>query len=114
MPPVVIAYIALAFAITLEVVGSSFLQRSAQFTRPVPTAVMALCYVASFYALSQSLKILPLGIAYAIWAGVGIVLTALIGVFVFRQALDLAALIGIGLIVAGVVVMNVFSRTVGH
>lgn len=114
MPSVISAYIALAFAITLEVTGSTFLQKSAQFTRPWPTAAMALCYVASFYALSQALKVLPLGIAYAIWAGLGIILTASVSFFVLRQALDMAAWLGIGLIVAGVVVMNAFSRTISH
>lgn len=114
MPPIVTAHIALACAIVLEVTGSTFLQKSDQFTRPWPTAAMAVCYVASFYALSQALKVLPLGIAYAIWGGLGIILTATVGVFVLRQAVDSAAWLGIGLIVAGVVVMNVFSRTTGH
>ncbi|NEW94095.1 multidrug efflux SMR transporter [Rhodopseudomonas sp. BR0M22] len=114
MPSIVTAYIALGFAIALEVTGSTFLQKSAQFTRPLPTVAMAICYVASFYMLSQALKVLPLGVAYAIWAGLGIILTATVSFFVLRQALDVAAWLGIGLIVAGVVVMNVFSRTVGH
>jgi small multidrug resistance pump len=114
MPPIITAYIALAFAITLEVTGSTLLQKSEQFTRPWPTAAMALCYVASFYALSQALKVLPLGIAYAIWAGLGMVLTAAVGFFVLRQALDTAAWAGIGLIIAGVIVINLFSRTVSH
>lgn len=114
MPSIFVSYIALGFAIALEVTGSTFLQKSEQFTRPLPTAAMALCYVASFYMLSQALKVLPLGIAYAIWAGLGIILTATVSFFVLRQALDVAAWLGIGLIVAGVIVMNVFSRTVGH
>lgn len=114
MLTIVTAHVALAFAIIFEVTGSTFLQKSAQFTRPWPTVAMALCYVASFYALSQALKVLPLGIAYAIWAGLGIILTAAVGFFVLRQALDLAACLGMGLIVAGVVVINVFSRTAGH
>lgn len=114
MPPIITAYLALVCAIALEVTGSTFLQKSDQFSRFWPTAAMALCYVASFYALSQALKVLPLGIAYAIWAGLGIILTAAVGFFVLRQALDTAAWLGIGLIVAGVVVMNLFSRTAGH
>lgn len=114
MPSIVTAYTALAFAISLEVAGSTFLQKSMQFTRPLPTAAMALCYVASFYMLSQALKVLPLSIAYAIWAGLGIILTAAVSFFVLRQALDVAAWLGIGLIVSGVTVMNLFSRTVGH
>lgn len=107
-------YIPLAIAIGLEVVGTSLLQRSAQFTRLWPTLGMAVCYLASFYLLSLSLRLLPLGIAYAIWSAVGIVLVALIGLVVFGQRLDLPAVIGLGLIVAGVIVVNLFSKTVGH
>lgn len=107
-------YIALILAIGLEVVGTSLLQRSAQFTKLWPSLGMAICYLGSFYLLSLSLRVLPLGIAYAIWSAVGIVLVALIGLVVFGQRLDLAAVIGLGLIVAGVIVVNLFSNTVGH
>lgn len=107
-------YVPLVFAIGLEVVGTSLLQRSEQFTRLAPTVGMALCYLASFYLLSLSLRALPLGIAYAIWSALGIVLVALIGFFVFGQRLDLPAVIGLALIVLGVLVVNLFSRTVGH
>lgn len=84
--------------------------KSEQFTKIVPTAIMALFYVTSFYLLSIALKALPLGIAYAIWAGLGIVLTCLISVVVFRQTLDAMALLGIAMIVGGVVVINAFSN----
>ncbi|SET13693.1 SMR family transporter [Paracoccus homiensis] len=107
-------YLALIGAIGLEVVGTSLLQRSEQFTRLLPTVGMALCYLASFYLLSLSLRVLPLGIAYAIWSALGIVLVATIGLVVFGQKLDLPAVIGLILIVAGVVVINLFSRSVGH
>jgi small multidrug resistance pump len=107
-------YISLAIAIGLEVLGTSLLQKSQQFSRLWPTVGMAVCYIASFYLLSLSLRILPIGIAYAIWSALGIVLIALIGLFVFGQKLDLAAVIGLGLIVAGVVVVNLFSNTTGH
>ncbi|GHG25083.1 MULTISPECIES: SMR family transporter [Paracoccus] len=107
-------YVPLVAAIGLEVVGTSLLQRSEQFTRLAPTVGMALCYLASFYLLSLSLRALPLGIAYAIWSALGIVLVALIGFFVFGQRLDLPAVIGLALIVLGVLVVNLFSRTVGH
>lgn len=107
-------YIPLVLAIGLEVVGTSLLQRSQQFTRLAPTVGMALCYLLSFYLLSLSLRSLPLGIAYAVWSALGIVLVALIGFFVFGQRLDLPAVIGLGLIVLGVLVVNLFSRTVGH
>lgn len=107
-------YVPLVLAIGLEVVGTSLLQRSQQFTRLAPTVGMALCYLLSFYLLSLSLRSLPLGIAYAVWSALGIVLVALIGFFVFGQRLDLPAVIGLGLIVLGVLVVNLFSRTVGH
>ena len=114
MNPLLLAYGFLTLAIVSEVAGSSFLQRSAQFTKLGPTLIMAVSYLASFFFLSQALKTLPLGIAYAIWGGLGIVLTAIVSVVIFRQALDAAALLGIALIVSGVVVMNVFSRSAAH
>lgn len=107
-------YLPLGLAIVLEVIGTSLLQRSEQFTRLLPTMGMALCYLASFYLLSVSLKALPLGVAYAIWSACGVALVAVIGLVVFGQRLDLPAVVGLALIVAGVVVINVFSRTVGH
>lgn len=107
-------YAALLLAIALEVVGTSLLQLSQQFTRLLPTVGMAVCYLLSFYLLSISLKVLPLGIAYAIWSAVGIVLVAVIGLIVFGQKLDLPAVIGLGLIILGVLVVNLFSKTVGH
>ena len=108
------AYILLALAIVSEVTGSTFLVKSEGFTQLVPSILVVVFYVISFYLLSQVIKTIPLGVAYAIWGGVGIVLTALIGFLIFRQSLDLAALIGIALIIGGVIVMNVFSKTVGH
>ncbi|HEU0220712.1 MAG TPA: SMR family transporter [Paracoccaceae bacterium] len=114
MPAIHAAYAALAAAIVAEMVGTALLQKSEQFTRILPTLAMIACYTASFYFLAQALRAVPLGIAYAIWGGVGIVLVALIGVLVFRQAMDWAAILGIGLIVAGVVVLNGFSQTISH
>lgn len=114
MNPALIPYAALLVAIVFEVIGTSFLQASQQFTRPLPTAMMALCYAAAFYFLSISLKVIPVGIAYAIWSGLGIVLISAVGLVVFKQSLDTPALIGLGLIVAGVVVVNVFSSSVSH
>jgi len=114
MNPVLQAYGALGLAIVCEVTASAFLQKSEQFTRMGPMIAMTVLYLAAFFLLSQALKAMPLGVAYAIWAGLGIVLTAIVGVVAFRQVLDMAALIGIGLIVGGVVVMQVFSRATGH
>ncbi|BAR61587.1 small multidrug resistance pump [Bradyrhizobium diazoefficiens] len=107
------AYTALALAIVSEVIASAFLQQSAQFTRPWPTLAMVLFYVASFYALSVA-RVIPLSIAYAIWGGVGIILTATVSFVLFRQMLDAAAFVGIGLIVSGVVIINLFSETMVH
>ncbi|MDB6176979.1 SMR family transporter [Paracoccus sp. Z330] len=107
-------FLPLILAIGLEVVGTSLLQQSSQFTRLWPTLGMAICYLTSFYLLSLSLKVLPLGVAYAIWSALGIVLVALIGWLVFGQKLDMPAILGMGLIVTGVLVVNLFSKTVGH
>lgn len=101
-------------AICLEVTGTAALQASQQFTRLWPTLLMACCYAGSLFLLSVTLKAMPVGIAYAIWSGVGIVLIALIGYAVFGQALDMPAVLGLGLIVAGVVVVNVFSKSIMH
>jgi small multidrug resistance pump len=114
MSPAAVSYMALAIAIMFEVVGTTALQQSQQFTRPVPTLVMAGCYLAAFYCLSLALRTVPVGVAYAMWSGLGIVLISLVGIFLFRQTLDLAAWIGLGLIIAGVIVVNVFSKSVSH
>lgn len=102
-------YLILFLAIVFETVATSFLKQSEQFTKLVPSVLTVLGYAAAFYCLSVVLKSIPVGIAYAIWSGVGIILIALIGFFVFKQHLDLAAIIGLVLIIAGVVVINVFS-----
>lgn len=114
MSPSFIAYSALGLAILFEITGTTFLMKSVQFTKLIPTVIMGLCYLCSFFFLAQALKVVPLGIAYAMWGGLGIVLTAIIGVVVFRQSLDLPALAGIGLIVSGVVVLNLFSHSTTH
>jgi len=114
MKPAIITYAALGIAIVLEVVGTTFLQKSEQFTRLVPTTLMAICYLAAFYFLSLALKTIPVGLAYAIWSGLGIVLISAIGYIMFRQSLDLAAVIGLGFIITGVVIVNVFSRSIPH
>lgn len=107
-------YLFLALAIISEVVGSSFLNASNQFTKLIPSAITVVAYLLCFYFLSIALKSIPLGIAYAIWGGLGIVLTAIISVVVFKNKLDIGAIIGISLIVAGVVVLNVFSKSTSH
>ena len=114
MSPLFLSYGALGIAIMLEVMGTTFLQKSEQFTRLVPTLITAAFYACSFFFLAQALKIIPLGVAYAIWSGLGIVLVACVGFFVFRQSIDVAGMIGIGMIVGGVIVLNVFSSSVTH
>jgi small multidrug resistance pump len=104
----------LAIAIVAEVIATSALKSSVGFTRLGPSAVVVLGYGVAFYSLSLALESLPVGIAYAIWAGVGIVLITLFAWLAYGQALDLPAIIGLALIIAGVVVLNVFSRTVAH
>jgi small multidrug resistance pump len=104
----------LAIAIVAEVIGTSFLKSSDGFTRPGPSFAVIVSYMLAFYFLALSLRTIPVGIAYAVWAGAGIGLIALIGWVIFGQRLDAAAILGIGLIVAGVVVLNVFSATTPH
>ena len=114
MNPALAAYGALGIAIVCEVIGSTLLQKSYGFTRLLPTVGVAVFYIIAFFCLSQALKTIPLGVAYAIWAGLGIVLTAAVSVIVLRQNLDLAAWVGIAMIVGGVLVMNLFSSAAGH
>ena len=109
-----LTYATLFAAIVLEVIGTTFLQRSEQFTRLVPTLMTGLCYAASFYFLSLALRTMPLGIAYAIWSGLGIVFIAGVNFVLFRQSLDPWALLGLALIIAGVVVINTLSKSVSH
>ncbi len=104
-------YLFLGLAIIFEVIGSSFMKSSDGFTKWLPSTVVVVAYITCFYFLSLALKTIPLGVAYAVWAGLGIVLTAAISVLVFKQKLDLPAIVGIIFIVIGVVIMNFFSKT---
>ena len=103
-------YLALLGAILVEVVATSALKASDGFTRLGPSAVTVVGYAVSFYLLSLALKTIPVGVAYAIWSGIGIVLVTIVAWVLFGQRLDAAALVGIGLILAGVVVIRVFSE----
>jgi small multidrug resistance pump len=107
-------YLYLAVAILSEVIATSFLKVSDGFTRPVPSAITVAGYAISFYFLSLALRDIPTGIAYAIWSGIGIVLITTIAWVFQGQKLDVPALGGLGLIVAGVVVINVFSKATAH
>ncbi len=107
-------YLYLAVAIVSEVIGTTALQASNGFTRPWPSLVVVIGYGVAFYGLSIAIKTIPVGLAYAIWSGVGIVLISAIGVIWLRQHLDLAAILGLSLIIAGVIVVNLFSRSMPH
>ena len=108
------AYIYLGIAIIAEVIATSALKASEEFTKLIPSVTVIVGYAAAFYFLTLVLRTIPLGIAYGIWAGLGIVLITIVGALVFGQIPDLPAVIGMGLIVTGVVIVNVFSKTVSH
>ncbi len=107
-------YVFLFLAIISEVIGTTALTASSQFTKLVPSLITVAGYGLAFYFFSFSLRAIPVGVAYAIWAGVGVVLVALIGVFFFKQRLDFPAIAGMALIIIGVLVMHLFSKTVSH
>lgn len=107
-------WVALGIAIIAEVVATSMLKTTNEFTRLWPSVVVVLGYMAAFYFMTLSLRVLPVGIMYAIWAGLGIVLVAVIGWVVHKQSLDLPAILGMAMIIGGVVVINLFSKTVSH
>lgn len=109
-----ISWVYLIIAIAAEVIATSALKASDSFTRVLPSIVTVVGYAVAFYLLALALKTIPVGIAYAVWSGVGIIAIAIIGYFAFGQALDAAGILGIGLILAGVLVLNVFSTVGGH
>ncbi|MEP9375779.1 SMR family transporter [Aquabacter sp. CN5-332] len=107
-------YLLLFIAILAEVIATSALKAAEGFTRIGPSIIVVVGYAIAFYCLSLTLRTMPVGIAYAIWSGVGIVLVAGIGAVLYGQKLDLAAIIGLGLIIAGVLVVNLVSKSVSH
>lgn len=108
------SHLTLAIAILAEVVATSALKSAEGFTRPGPSLVVAVGYGIAFYCLSLTLRTMPVGIAYALWSGIGIVLVSAAGWALHGQRLDLPAVVGLGLIVAGVLVVNLMSRSAGH
>ena len=108
------AYLYLAIAIVAEVVGTSALKASREFTNFVPSLIVVIGYGTAFYFMTLALRSIPIGITYAVWSGVGIVLIAIVGAFLYKEIPDLPAIIGMGLIISGVAVIHVFSKTVGH
>ncbi|MEO1827361.1 MAG: multidrug efflux SMR transporter [Pseudomonas sp.] len=107
-------WVYLISAIVSEVIATSALKASTGFSKPLPSVVVLVGYLVSFYFLSLTLKTIPVGIAYAIWSGVGVVLISIVAWLLYGQKLDLPALIGMGLIISGVMVINLFSSTAGH
>ena len=109
-----LTYLYLAVAIVAEVIATSFLKSSDGFTKLLPSAITVLGYAISFTFLSLTLRVLPIGVAYAIWSGVSIVLVSAVAYFWQGQKLDAPALAGMAMIVGGVLVINIFSKTAGH
>ncbi|MFM0735446.1 SMR family transporter [Paraburkholderia sediminicola] len=110
MPP----YALLAIAIVAEVIATSAMRASEGFSRLLPSTVVVIGYGIAFYCLSLTLKSIPVGIVYAVWSGAGIVLITLMAVVMYRQVPDVPAIIGLGLIIAGVAVLNIFSKMQAH
>ena len=107
-------WVHLSIAIVCEVIATSSLKASDGFTRWLPSAIVIVGYATAFYFLSLTLRTIPIGVSYAIWSGVGVALIAVIGWLVYHQPLDAAGMAGISLIVAGVIVLNTFSKSVPH
>lgn len=107
-------YFYLVIAVAFETIGTSALKASDGFTRLWPSLLVVAGYAVSFYFLALVLKVIPVGVAYAMWSGLGIVFIAAIGWTVFNQRLDGPAILGLALILAGILVINLFSRTTGH
>ena len=107
-------YLYLALAIIAEVAATSALKASEEFTKLVPSIIVIVGYCVAFYLLTLVLRVIPVGVTYAIWSGLGIVLVTIIGAVLYKQIPDTPAMIGMGLIVLGVIVINVYSKTVSH
>jgi small multidrug resistance pump len=107
-------WVAIALAIIAEVIATSALKASEEFTKLMPSLLVVVGYGFAFYFMTISLRVIPLGIMYAIWSGLGIVMISIIGWVMYKQTLDFAAMLGVGMIVAGVLVIHLFSKSVVH
>lgn len=107
-------YLYLLVAVVAETIGTTALQASQQFTKPLPALIVVIGYGFAFYFMSLTLKVMPVGLVYAIWSGLGIFLIAVIGFVVFGQKLDLPAILGMGLILCGILVIHLFSKATAH
>ena len=108
------AYLYLAIAIIAEVTATSALKASEEFTKLIPSTIVVVGYGVAFYFMTLVLRTIPIDITYAIWSGLGIVLVTIVGTMLYKQIPDIPAIIGMGLIISGVVVIHVFSKTVSH
>ena len=108
------AYLILMIAIVFETIGTAALQASQQFTKPIPSIIVVIGYGLAFYMMALTLKFLPVGITYAVWSGLGIISISVIAYFAFGQKLDLPAILGMSLIVVGILIINLFSKTAVH
>ena len=107
-------YVYLALAIIAEVAATSALKASEEFSRLIPSLIVVVGYSVAFYFMTLVLRVMPVGVTYAIWSGLGIVLVTVAGFFLYRQTPDIPAMLGMGLIISGVVVIHVFSGTYSH
>ncbi len=107
-------YLILLTAVVFEVIATTLLNKTEQLTKVVPSIAMVVCYLIAFFCMTVVMKSIPVGIVYATWSGLGMVLVSVAAYFVYKQVLDLPAIIGISLIIAGVLVMNLFSKSTVH
>ncbi|WP_339486932.1 DMT family transporter [Pseudomonas sp. EL_65y_Pfl2_R95] len=107
-------YLYLAIAVTAEVIATTSMKAISGLSKPLPLILVIVGYAISFWMLSLVVKTIPVGVAYAVWAGLGIVLVSIAATFIYQQRLDLPAMLGMGLIVAGVMVIQLFSQTTAH
>lgn len=108
------AYLYLAIAIITEVIGTTLLKSTEEFTKLIPSVIVVVMYLSSFYFLTLTLRSIPVGIAYAVWAGLGIFLVTLFAAIIYKQIPGTATIIGMGMIITGVVVIHLFSKDIGH
>jgi len=109
-----LAHLYLTLAIFFEIIGTTCLKLTESFTKPIPSLIVIVGYLAAMYFLTLSVRTLPIGFVYAVWAGVGIAVVALLGVLIYDEAMDWPGVVGITMIIGGVVVLNVFSKAGGH
>lgn len=107
-------YFALCIAVISEVIATSALKATNGFTNLIPSLIVVAGYAVAFYFLSLTLKDIPIGVAYALWSGLGVTLVTIAGFFLYQQKIDLAGFLGLALIIAGIVVLNLFSKTAVH